>query len=157
MAIAAYTDILSLPRVKTYLRIDDTLTADDTEITSMINAAFQYIEKYTNHILTTRDIEVFTGDLYSITVYHYPINAVTTTTTNIVKWPLKQVFTFDDLGGEPFVYNAGYEEVADIPQALIQAALQIIKVWYFESEKEVNESLIPSSVTQALDTYRRFI
>ena len=157
MAIASYTDIISLTRAKNYLRIDDTLTEDNSDIEAMIVAACEFIEKQTNHILKDRNIEVFTGDRCAVTVYDYPINEViTAANVEVVKWPLKQVFTFDDLDGEPFIYNAGYTSVDDIPKSLINAALQMIKVWYYESEKQVNESLIPLSVTQVIDTYRRF-
>lgn len=152
----AYTDIISLQRAKNYLRIDDTLTEDDNDIEAMIAGACEFIEKQTNNILDARNIEVFVGDKLAVTVYDYPINEViTAANVEVVKWPLKQVFTFDDLGGEPFTYNAGYD-ANEVPQALINAALQMIKVWYFESEKQVNESLIPVSVTQVIDTYRRF-
>ena len=53
--------------------------------------------------------------------------------------------------------NVGYETPDLVPDELIQAALQMIKVWYYESEKQVNSTLIPESVKEALDVYRRFI
>jgi len=53
--------------------------------------------------------------------------------------------------------NVGYETPDLVPDELIQAALQMIKVWYFESEKQVNSTLIPESVKEAIDVYRRFI
>jgi hypothetical protein len=33
----------------------------------------------------------------------------------------------------------------------------MIKVWYYESEKQVNTTLIPESVMQAIDVNRRFL
>ena len=53
--------------------------------------------------------------------------------------------------------NLGYENVDDIPSALIDCALQMIKVWYFEAEKQENTTLIPENVKQILMTYKRAI
>ena len=33
----------------------------------------------------------------------------------------------------------------------------MIKVWYFESEKQVNSTLIPESVKEVVDLYKRFL
>jgi hypothetical protein len=56
-----------------------------------------------------------------------------------------------------FLYTCGYDAVENVPDDFIQAALQMIKVWYYESEKQINEQMIPVSVKAVLDTYRRFI
>ena len=53
----AYIDIIPLADAKVYLRIDDTLTEDDAQITRMINGALSYVERYTSHILYARDKE----------------------------------------------------------------------------------------------------
>jgi len=153
----AYTDIISVARAKNYLRIDDTLTADDTEIASMIAGAFQFIERYTNHIMFAKD---FTQH-GSTKIYKFPVNSVVGSDT------LDEYYTHyyqrnhdqcDTVTAPTSVtFNAGYTTVDDIPQDLIQAALQIIKVWYYESEKQVNDTLIPVSVRQVLDTYRTFV
>lgn len=154
MPITAYTDIISVDRAKNYLRIDDTLTEDDVEITSMINGAFLFMERYTNHIFMQKDFSYDGYGCYS-KVYNYPINQFTPDTTVHKVKPLYSIF--DIAYGVDFTYKAGYLEVVDVPDDFIQSALQIIKVWYFESEQKVNDQIIPIATRQVLDTYRRFV
>ena len=68
----AYLDIIPLADAKIYLRIDDTLTEDDTQITRMINVALSYVERYTNHVLFAKEktYRLING---CISVYDYPI------------------------------------------------------------------------------------
>lgn len=148
----AYIDVITLERAKNYLRIDVDLTDDDTEITSMINAALRYIEKRTNHIMFARDIVYTQG--CQVKVYDYPINSVVTTPAPYqVDFSTWVVF----IDTKTVELNVGYENAEDVPDELIQAALQMIKVWYYESEKQVNSTLIPESIKEAIDVYRRFI
>jgi hypothetical protein len=156
--ITAYTDIISLTRAKNYLRVDDTLFEDDAEITSMIKAAFLFMERYTNHIFIARDFTQYVPPK----IYNYPINSIDGVEEE--SWEHYYQRNMDMYCQEQIVsapvlttYNAGYEDTEDVPDDFIQAALQIIKVWYFEAEKQVNQSLIPISVKQVLDTYRRFV
>ena len=147
-----YIDVITLERAKNYLRIDVDLTDDDTEITSMINAALRYIEKRTNHIMFARDIVYTQG--CQVKVYDYPINSIVTTPAPYqVDFSTWVVF----IDTKTVELNVGYENAEDVPDELIQAALQMIKVWYYESEKQVNSTLIPESVKEAIYVYRRFI
>lgn len=148
----AYIDVITLERAKNYLRIDVDLTDDDTEITSMINAALRFIEKRTNHIMFARDIVYTQG--CQVKVYDYPINSIVTDPAPYqVDFSTWVVF----IDTKTVELNVGYENAEDVPDELIQAALQMIKVWYYESEKQVNSTLIPDSVKEAIDVYRRFI
>lgn len=148
----AYIDVITLERAKNYLRIDVDLTDDDTEITSMINAALRFIEKRTNHIMFARDIVYTQG--CQVKVYDYPINSIVTDPAPYqVDFSTWVVF----IDTKTVELNVGYENAEDVPDELIQAALQMIKVWYYESEKQVNSTLIPESVKEAIDVYRRFI
>lgn len=147
----SYLDVISLERAKIYLRIDADLTDDDEEITSMINASLRYIEKRTNHIMYERDI-VYKG-VCQVKVYDYPINSIV---TDPAPWSLERsMYTIfpDDKEVE---LNVGYA-LGEVPDELIQASLQMIKVWYYESEKQVNTTLIPESVKEVIDIYRRFL
>ena len=154
--ITTYTDIITLERAKRYLRVDDTLSEDDEEITSMIKASFTFIERYTNHLFGARD----KSQMVPPTIYDYPINSISDVTEE--DWDNYYQRNMDMYCNEYrqavlTSYNAGYINVEDVPEDFIQAALQIIKVWYFEAEKQVNDTLIPISVKQILDTYRRFV
>lgn len=147
----AYIDVISLTRAKNYLRIDSDLTDDNDEITSMINAALSYIERRTNHIVYAREI-VYNG-VCQVKVYDYPINSITLPLDPFVCYfSTFAVFSNDKTA----TLNVGYG-VGLVPDELIQAALQMIKVWYYESEKQVNSTLIPESVKEAMDVYRRFL
>ena len=148
----AYIDVITLARAKNYLRIDTDLTEDDTEITSMINGALRYIEKRTNHIMYAKDV-TYTGSC-QVKVYDYPINSVITNPAPI-QYPYSLYVVLPDV--KTVDLNVGYADPADVPDELIQAALQMIKVWYYESEKQVNSTLIPESVKEVIDIYRRFI
>ena len=148
----AYIDVISLERAKNYLRIDTTLTDDDAEITAMINGACSYIEKRTNLIFYPRN-KTYKGAC-QVKVYDYPINSIV---TDPAPFAYEQpMFTiYPDV--KKVELNVGFVDPNDIPDELIQACLQMIKVWYFESEKQVNTTLIPESVKEAIDLNRRFI
>ncbi len=148
----AYIDVIALARAKNYLRIDADLTEDDAEITSMISGALRFIEKRTNHIMFAQE-KTYMGSC-QVKVYDYPINSITTNPAPFVCY-FSTFAIFPDV--KIVMLNVGYVDPADVPDELIQAALQLIKVWYYESEKQVNTTLIPESVYQAIDTYRRFI
>ena len=148
----SYLSVITLERAKNYLRIDSDLTDDDAEIASMVNAALRYIEKRTNHLVYARDIVYMQG--CQVKVYDYPINSVLTDPAPYqVDFSTWVVF----IDTKTVELNVGYENAEDVPDELIQAALQMIKVWYYESEKQVNSTLIPESVKEAIDVYRRFI
>ncbi len=58
----AYLDIITLADAKIYLRIDDTLTEDDAQITRMIKASLSQIERITNYIFFARSKSLSTRD-----------------------------------------------------------------------------------------------
>jgi len=147
----SYLTVITLARAKNYLRIDSGMTEDDTEITSMINAACRYVEKRTNHILYPRE-QTYTGAC-QVKVYDYPINSITTDPAPFVCY-FSTFAVFPDV--KTVTLNVGYA-INTVPDDLIQPALQMLKVWYYESEKQVNSTLIPESVKEALDVNRRFL
>ena len=148
----AYIDVITLERAKNYLRIDPDLTEDDSEITSMINASLRYVEKRTNHLMYARDI-VYNG-VCQVKVYDYPINSIV---TDPAPWGLTRTVYTIYPNDNSVELNVGYATLEDVPDIFIQSALQMIKVWYYESEKQVNSQMIPISVTEALDVEKRFI
>lgn len=153
--MTTYLDIISLEQAKIYLKVDSGQTETDDEITSMINSSLSFIEKRTNHIFKTRE-KVYYKDcslVQQVKVYDFPIDN-TETELDIVYRPLYAIVpTVNDT----VTLTIGYILLDDIPSELIDAALQIIKVWFYESEKQENTSLIPLSVLQAIDANRRFL
>jgi len=147
----SYLTVISLARAKNYLRIDLDLTDDDVEITSMINAACRYTERITNHIFYAQQ-KTYTS-LGEVKVYDFPINSITTSPApTFINYSMFTLYE-DVLTVE---LNVGYA-VGLVPDELIQACLQMIKVWYYESEKQVNSTLIPESVKEAMHVYKRFL
>lgn len=153
--MTSYLDVISLAKAKNYLKIDSTLTEDDALITGMINSALSFIEKRTNHIFKTRD-KFYYKDcalVQQVKVYDYPIdNSVTLLDINYR--PLYAIVPTTD---DTVTLTIGYSDLEDIPSELIDAAYQLIKVWYYESEKQENTSLIPLSVLESIDVNRRFV
>jgi len=147
----SYLDVISLQRAKDYLRVDLGFNDDDVQIESMIKASLRFIEKRTNHIMFEQD-KTYTG-VCQVKVYDFPINSIITTPTPFnVNYSLFKIFPND----KEVVLNVGYA-VGEVPEDLIEVALQMLKVWYYESEKQVNTTLIPMSVHEVLDIYKRFM
>ena len=151
--MTSYLDVISLDQAKLYLKIDSLQTETDNEIKSMINSSLSFIEKQTNHIFKTKS-KVYYKDcalVQQVKVYDFPIiNAPIGTQ---VRQSNSIVPTINDM----VTLELGYTNLDEIPSELIDAALQLIKVWFYESETQSNTSLIPLSVMQAIDVNRRFI
>lgn len=149
-----HLDVISLSTAKTHLRVDH--DASDAEIKRMIKSALLYIEKYTNVYMVDRDKEYFLDQCGDIRVYDYPINRVVTPVdAKVIRKGLYNLYSAR--GNTSITLNIGYSILDDIPSDLIDAALAMIDVWYFGSEKQVDTTLIPMDVKQVLDTYKRFL
>jgi len=147
-----YLSVITLERAKNYLRIDPDMVEDDAEITSMINASLRYVEKRTNHLVYPRE-QVYTGSC-QVKVYDYPINSIVTDPVPFVLYRTMYAI-FPDV--KTVTLYIGYLTPDLVPDELIQAALQMLHVFYYESEKQVNTTLIPESVKEMLDLYKRFL
>ncbi len=151
-----YTDIISLEQAKIYLRIDDTLTEDDLQITRMIKGALSFIEQYTNYIFFPRDKDyrLING---CVRVYDYPINSEVTTELEVTNKTLYNIYK-KGYNNDIITLNVGYSDPANIPQELIEVAYVMIKNMYYE--KENNKTLIDRLDTLSkitLENYKRFI
>ena len=156
----AYIDIITLADAKVYLRIDDTLTEDDAQITRMINAALSYVERYTNHVLFAKEKEyrLING---CVRVYDYPFNSyVDPVEADFDEIENKTLYTNYTYGSsnDLITLNVGYTLPADVPQELVEVAYEIIESLYYEKDtnKSVN-SRISTLSKMMLDQYKRFI
>ena len=149
-----YIDVISLAQAKLYLKIDALQTETDAEIISMIKSSLSFIEKRTGHIFKTRNKTYYSCALVnSVIVYDYPIdNAIT-----LYDIQYRQTNAIVPTVDGSVILTLGYSDIDDIPNELIDAALQLIKVWFYESETQSNSTLIPLSVMQAIDVNRRFV
>ena len=144
-----YNEILPLAEVKNYLRLEDDFTEDDTALERMVRSALQFIEKRTNHIFQLRTDVNYTSNGNCITVFDYPIRY---SGDDVVLYYSDKVVFYS----KSIIADVGYLSIDDVPSALIDAALQMIKLFYFEAEKQVNTTLLPESVLQIINAYRRF-
>ncbi len=148
----SYLTVTSLDYAKNILRIDDTLTEDDARITNIINAAWSFIERWTNVLVYDRDKDyrVVNG---CVRVYDYPINedisAMETT-----KRTLYTLFNVDD---EELTLNVGYDDPLKVPADLKMVADEIIDLMYYEYEtgKKLNKDLSSLSI-DILNRNKRF-
>ncbi len=139
--------VLDLARVKTYLRIDSDFTADDNEIQSMLDGAMIYFGNETNVRLTRKE-KVYYG---ASKIYDFPI-----VDPDAVELKPRANYYYNSECTDPLTLTVGYLTTDLIPDDIQQCILQIVKVWYYESEKESNTTLLPISVTQVINKYRRF-
>lgn len=155
----AYTDIISLSEAKIYLRIDDTLTEDDNGIIRMINAAFQYIEKYTNVIVDARDI-VYDIDCGKARIYDYPINTDLSTLTDytVQKKSLYYSVLKDDGETAELTLNVGFTYPYEVSYDLKEVAFEMIDLYYYGEKdgKPIDKKLSQMSI-DTLNLNKRFL
>lgn len=148
----AYIDVISLADAKEYLRIDDSLTDDDTQITRMIASALSYIENWTNHIMFARDKNYLIVNGCK-KVYDYPINSVVTPLDVVSE--AKTLYTnYEHTSETELTLNVGYTDPDDIPSELIDVAYEIIDLFYYGND--VKKDLSPLSV-DVLNRNKRFL
>ena len=168
----AYIDVLPLETVKTYLRIDDTQNETDAEIASMITSALLYIEKHTNVIVSRQATKEYIVKGGCVKVYDTPINSVVkgidedgadvtlTFKTNYNKEE-KSLYTNYygiETSAVKLVLDVGHTAASDVPEDLINLALVIIKVMYYEQESDLSfKEMLPSWANSILQTNRRFL
>lgn len=153
----AYTDIITLADAKTYLRIDDTLSDDDAQITRMIKASLSQIERMTSYILFSRAKSYVVEDL-SVRVYDYPINSlITPTTATSVEKSIYTTYTTLLKTELKVTLNVGYTTPSDVPSDLVEVAYEMIDLMYYSPEtgKSIKSDLSELS-KMVLSNYKRF-
>tara|TARA_R110000824_G_scaffold179493_1_gene359728 strand:- start:1546 stop:2016 length:471 start_codon:yes stop_codon:yes gene_type:complete len=153
----AYLDIITLADAKTYLRIDDTLTEDDAQITRMIKASLSQIERVTNYILFARSKSYVVENL-SVNVYDFPINSLTSpTTATSVEKSIYTTYTTIVSTDLKVTLNVGYSNASDVPSDLIEVAYEMIDLMYYSPEtgKSIKSDLSELS-KMVLSNYKRF-
>lgn len=145
--------VITLDQAKLYLRIDDALDpAQEAELQSMIDAAETFISRKTGYWMnpTTR---VYRAEADGcIRVYDVPIIDSLAPYDNVVKNGYVLI-----KGEDSVALDVGYSDPADVPQDLINAALQMLKVYYYEGEKQQNTTLMPQNVANVIWNRKRFI
>ena len=152
----AYIDVIPLADAKVYLRIDDTLTEDDAQITRMINASLKYVEGFTNVLVYARDKEYLFDDC-KVNVYDFPINTTTLPTdVESKRKALLTQYTTTDTDLEDITLNVGYTDPADVPSDLIEVAYEILGLLYEGKDGDVSNNLTTMS-KMILQQEKRFV
>jgi len=153
----SYISVISLATAKNYLRIDDTLTADDAEITRMIASSLGDIERQTNIKVFARD-EVYNVQDSAIRVYDYPVNSITSPATAVgVIQPTYINYTLDadDL---LLTLNVGYTDPLNVPSEIVDVALEMIDIKYYGAKEDgANKRLLSVDNQDTLNRFKRFI
>lgn len=149
----SYISVISLETAKNYLRVDDDLTEDDNSITSMINASLRHIENYTNVLVYARD-KSYDFDDEVLRVYDYPIN---NTITADVTSERKSLYTNYSGSVSLLELNVGYVDPLEVPDDLIQVALEMIDIMYYIQKGGESKALITPLMQDILDSNKRFI
>lgn len=145
--------VITIDQAKLYLRIDDALDAgQEAELQSMIDASEAFIERKTGHILENA-LRLYRKSADGcIRIYDTPVTADLSSVDHEIKNGYILINNEDSI-----LVQVGYLTPEQIPQDLINAALMMLKVWYYESEKQVNTSLIPEAVRQVIWNRKRFV
>jgi len=148
----AYLDIIPLVDAKNYLKIDDSLSEDDNNITRMIKASLIEVERITNiHLIAKSKTYYFSN--FCALVYDYPINTLTSPTTAIREEKTQySIYVAQNITDLQLVLNIGYANVADVPQDLIEVAYEMIDIMYYNKEGKLS-----NLAKMTLDGYKRFI
>ena len=150
-----YENIISVAEAKKYLRLDEDFNEDDSDIERMIASALEYITKNTNYVFRVQNKTYRQDSDCNVIIYDYPVNT-TDFSPNI---PLYYSGYIKFKNTDVVTASIGFTSKSDegFPSALIDCALQIIKVWYYSSETNENTTLLPQSVHEVIRTYRRCI
>lgn len=178
---SSITQLIDLSTAKSWLKIPSALTADDTIIELLIESAQSQLEGYTNRIFTSRDFDLYTNDIYSISDYSpyieinkSPVNSISDfsvyldgtfssipsasytveLTDNFSRIYFLDNIEYDGDTTLPFKvsFNAGYTAKSDIKIA----CLQLIS-YNYENRGDVQSEgrlVIPKELYQVINKYR---
>ena len=154
----SYLNVITLEEAKNYLRVDDTLTEDDNRISSMIKASLSMIERRTNILVYARS-KNYLFQNYCVKVYDYPINTlITPTDATEIEMELYSIFETNNSENKKLTLNVGYETVSEVPNEIIECALEYVKYLYYDSENNNGKSNeIPYYIQNMINEMKRFI
>ena len=155
----SYSTVLPLDDVKLYLRI--THDESNAEISRMIKSAMEIVELKTNVLVYQRATKTYPFVDNHVRVYDGPINTSGTTglATTVTRTDYRNYSLFEDTNADntSVVLDVGHSSPSDVPQGLIDAALEMIDYWYYKNDGRANISLMPDSVEQTLSVHTRFL
>ena len=167
----AYIDVITLAEAKNYLRIDDTLSDDDAQITSLISAALGFVEQETNIFVYQRSAKEYVITDRCVRVYDYPINSVIKgiddddadvtltykTNYNKEKKHLYTNFYNIDSDAVTLVLDVGHVLPSSVPAELKEVAFEIIDLLYYEHETGKTIKDLSTLSKMVLNNHKRFL
>jgi hypothetical protein len=154
----AYLDVITLATAKNYLGIDDTLSEDDADITRMIKGALRYVEEFTNVLVYARDKDFLFQDK-EVRVYDHPINTLNTPV--LATSTVKPLYTLYKTSLSTDIYlnlNVGYSDPLDVPEDIIDVALEMIELNYYgEKERGAAKKGLSQLSKEVLYMNKRFL
>ena len=152
----SYITVIPLATAKEYLRVDSGFTSDDTVITRHINAALSFVERATNVLVYDRNVTYNAVD-GCVRVYDAPINSfVSPTPESEFTITKKNLYSIYEKGSTTIdvVLNVGYATATDVPEELIEVALEIIEGLYLGNSMKDSVS---DWGYEVLTRYKRFL
>lgn len=147
-----YLDIIPLSEAKNYLKLNDTLTQDNANVTRMIKAALMDIERLTNIHLIDKQKEFFFSNFCTL-VYDYPINSIVSPLDTVREEKSQySIYVSKNLDDKKLVLNVGYSDVIDVPSDLVEVAYEMIDIMYYAKEYKLSEMS-----KNTINSYKRFI
>lgn len=137
---------VTLQQAKDYLRID--FDEDDTLIQGLIDAAEDWVSKYTNHVLSPTT-KVYESGCYEVFDYPFVLTGGSCVNTHATST------SFTVPSGETATAQVGYATANDIPPVLLLAVKKLV-VYMYEN-RDVYQSGMPNDVQLLINRYRRFI
>jgi len=162
--ITTYEDVVPISRVLNYLRFDGNNAPIYEEVEIMRDSACRVVEQYANYYLKPTN-KAYTTLNGSVDVYASPINSVVTpqdeNNYNVHRKGLYSTYCFSglsDINDGAFILNVGYTDTEQVDPILIQAVLETVRVWFYNSEGE-SESLrlLPVTAKSMLKPIKRFV
>lgn len=154
----AYLDVITLATAKNYLGVDTSMTEDDADITRMIKGALRYVEEFTNVLVYARDKDYLFQDC-EVRVYDHPINTLNTPTD--ATSTIKPLYTLYKTALSTDIYldlNVGYSDPADVPEDIIDVALEMIELNYYgEKERGATKKGLSQLSKEVLYQRKRFL
>lgn len=156
-----YLNIITLNEARDYLRVDEDTTEVNSEIKSMLRAAFRHVERKTNIISYKRNIS-YTVVNGCVRVYDFPINEVVTPASSsgysVSNYRNYKVYTLKNINDDTLTLSVGYDCSDDYPDDLKEVVLCLVKIMYYEQEtnKSFNE-MIPDWAHETLHNNKRFL
>lgn len=119
---APTTLVVSVSELKTHLRISH--SSDDTYLQTVINAAVQFVERYTRRVLPATTFKAYYDSVADLLIPRYPISAITSIQyydyANVLQ-TIDSQYYFTDLKDNParVWFTKEFEVYTDRPAACI--------------------------------------